>query len=114
MVDVSSRPARLAAELHRRGAQFVVVGSTARWLTAGGGSPRDLDVAVCPVDLPALARALDSLGVRTTVDRLARGGQSHVDTSWGPLDVFVDDALRCRVGTYARGGRTWQLAVLPA
>ncbi|WP_330475364.1 hypothetical protein [Terrabacter sp. C0L_2] len=114
MTDLSNRPAQLATELHRRGARFVVVGSAARWLTTGDGTPRDLDVAVCRDDLPVLATALAGLGVATTADRLGLAGQSHVDTSWGPLDVFVDDTTQPRVAKYDRGGRTWQLAVVPA
>ena len=111
MIDLSTRPATLATELQRHGARFVVVGSTARWLATGHGTPRDLDVAVRRDDLAGLVTALAGLGVSTTAERLGRAGQSHVDTSWGPLDVFVDDAVRASAVTYERAGRPWQLAV---
>ncbi|MEW1952262.1 hypothetical protein [Terrabacter sp. NPDC080008] len=122
MTDLRGRPAVLATELLRRGARFVVVGSTARWLTTGHGVPRDLDVAVCRDDLPALAAALGRLGVATTAERLGRAGQSHVDTSWGPLDVFVDEghaheAASCAGAAtvaHERAGQVWQLAVRAA
>ncbi|GAA5016894.1 hypothetical protein GCM10023258_02850 [Terrabacter aeriphilus] len=112
MTDLAGRPAALATELLRHGARFVVVGSTARRLTTGEGTPHDLDVTVCRGDLPRLAAALAGLGVTTTVERLGREGQSHVDTSWGPLDVFVDDDVAARELAYVRGGRTWTLEVV--
>lgn len=114
MIDLRSRPARLATELLRTGARLVVVGSTARWLTTGVGSPRDLDGAVCRDDLPALASALARLGVSTTPERLGRSGQSHVDTAWGRLDVFVDDAVSGREVAFDRSGRSWRLPVVAA
>jgi hypothetical protein len=51
--------------------------------------PRDLDVVVDVSDLPLLVGALAALGVRSSAASFARAGQCHVDTSWGPLDVFV-------------------------
>lgn len=89
MTDLCDRPARLAVELLRHGARFVVVGSAARWLRSGEGTPRDLDVVVDRPDLPLLVGALAALGVRSSAARFARDAQSHVDTSWGPLDVCV-------------------------
>lgn len=88
------------------------MGSTARWLTTGDGTPRDLDVAVCRDDLPALAVALAGLGVSTSVERLGRAGQSHVDTAWGPLDVFVDDGVTAQELACDRAGRSWRLPVV--
>ena len=90
MTDLRHRPATLAVELLGHGAAFVVVGSTARWLVTDEGSPRDLDIVVDPQDVPRLVRALAALGVRSSARALSGAGQSHVDTSWGPLDVFVD------------------------
>ena len=89
VTDLCDRPARLAVELLRHGARFVVVGSAARWLRSGEGTPRDLDVAVDRPDLPLLVGALAALGVRSSAARFARAAQCRVDTSWGPLDVFV-------------------------
>lgn len=89
MTDLCDRPARLAVELLRHGARFVVVGSTARWLWSGEGTPRDLDVVVDPADLPLLVGALATLGVRLGAAGLGRACPCHVDTSWGPMDVFV-------------------------
>lgn len=90
MTDLCDRPARLAVELLRHGARFDVVGSAARWLRSGEGTPRDLDVVVDRPDLPLLVGALAALGVRTSAARFSRAAHSRVDTSWGPLDVFVD------------------------
>lgn len=89
MTDLRDRPARLAVELLRQGARFVVVGGTARRLVTGRGSPGDLDVVVDAADLPRLLAALAVLGVRSSVAVLGRAMPAHVDTSWGPLDVFV-------------------------
>lgn len=68
---------------------MVVVGGTAHWLRSGRGMPRDLDVVVEESDLSGLVSALGRLGVWTTVASLLRSRQVRLDTSWGPLDVFV-------------------------
>lgn len=67
----------------------MVVGGTARRLVTGQGTPRDLDVVVATSDLPRLVSALAGVGVHSSVAVLGRAAPSHVDTSWGPLDVFV-------------------------
>jgi hypothetical protein len=90
VTDLRDRSARLAVELLRHGARFVVVGGAARRILTREGSPRDLDVVVDEPDLPCLVAALGGLGVCSSASVLGRAGQSHVDTSWGPLDVFVD------------------------
>ncbi|MEO6999735.1 MAG: hypothetical protein ABI112_16795 [Terracoccus sp.] len=89
MLDLHDRPARLAVELLRQGARFVIVGGTARRLFTGRGTPRDLDVVVDAPDLPRFVTALAGLGAHTSVTILGRAAPSHVATSWGPLDVFV-------------------------
>ena len=91
MVKSPCRPALLAAQLTRCGAAVVVVGGTARWLRSGGGRPRDLDVVVDPLSVPALVRALAALGVAARVVAVLRCRDVRFDTGWGPLDVFVDD-----------------------
>lgn len=96
MVDLYDRPARLAVELRSHGARFVIVGGTARRLVTGQGAPHDLDVVVDAPDLPRLVAALAEVGVHTSVAILGRAAPSHVDTSWGPLDVFVDTPPCCR------------------
>lgn len=96
MPDLRDRPARLAVELRRQGARFVIVGGTARRLLTGQGAPRDLDVVVDAPDLPRLVAALAEVGVKSSVAVLSRTAPSHVDTSWGPLDVFVDTPPCCR------------------
>lgn len=85
------RPALFAAELAWRGAQVVVVGGTARWLRAALGHPRDLDVVVTPDAVPALAAALNDLGVPAQAASLMRCRQVRFQTGWGPLDVFVEE-----------------------
>ncbi len=90
MTDLASRPASLGVELLRHGAVFVVVGSTARWLRTCAGLPRDLDIVVEELGLPQLVSALSALGAPSSAAALGRATQSHVDTAWGPLDVFVD------------------------
>jgi hypothetical protein len=89
MTDLRGRPAKLAVQLRRYGARFVVVGSTARWLVTGEGSPRDLDVVVEARDLPRFTAALEGLGAGGSHALAPESSQLHVDTSWGPLDVFV-------------------------
>jgi hypothetical protein len=88
---VGTRPALLASELVRAGAQVVVVGGTARWLTSGAGWPRDLDVVAAPEAVPGLVAALTLLGAATTAGSLLRAGTSCLTTAWGQLDVFVAD-----------------------
>lgn len=90
MAVLESRPALLAAELARRGAEFVVVGGAARWLRDGRGRPRDLDIVVTPASATALVTQLNGLGVPARVASLLRCRHVHLDTGWGPLDVFVD------------------------
>lgn len=89
MIDLATRPALLASELLRGGARVVVVGGTARWLLGDGTAPRDLDVAVEDADVPALVAALAIIGIEVSVASLCRARQVHLETSWGPLDVFV-------------------------
>lgn len=96
MPDLHDRPARLAVELLRQGARFVIVGGTARRVLTGQGAPRDLDVVVDAPDLPRLVAALAVVGVPSSVAALGRAVPSHLDTSWGPLDVFVGAPPPCR------------------
>ena len=96
----------ILAVLCRRGCRFVVVGSTARWLTGEDVHPNDLDVVVdtAPVLRPALVGALAELDA--VIDR--RSGRVPVSASiplpwdwgwraftpYGSIDVvtrFVDD-----------------------
>jgi len=88
---LESRPALLAAELARRGTEFVVVGGVARWLRDGHGRPRDLDIVVTPGSVTALVTELSGLGVPARAASLLRCRHVHFDTGWGPLDVFVDE-----------------------
>ena len=104
MTDLRGRPATLAALLARHGARFVVVGGTARWLTTGSGSPGDLDVVVAASDLPLLASALGAVGAPVVAARLGRGSPTRVDTSWGPLDVFVAEPPPARDVDHDDGG----------
>ncbi|WP_323095669.1 hypothetical protein [Intrasporangium sp. YIM S08009] len=105
------RPATLAALLARHGARFVVVGSTARWLTTDTGSPGDLDVVVDASDLPLLAEALGAIGVPVDAAALARSSPTHVDTSWGPLDVFVAEPPPSRDVPFDAGDASTDLPV---
>ena len=109
--DLRGRPATLAILLVRHGARFVVVGSTARWLTTGTGSPGDLDVVVDASDLPLLAEALGALGVHVDAAVLARSSPTHVDTSWGPLDVFVAEPPASREVPFDAGDASADLPV---
>ena len=95
MVDLACRPAQLAAELTRRGADAVVVGGTARWLCSGllrSGPlrPRDLDLVVEPTAVEALVSSLAELQVPARVAPVLRCRDVRFETAWGPLDVFVD------------------------
>lgn len=86
------RAVRLAALLRAGGARFEVVGSTARYLAGDPRAPRDLDVAVRPDDVEALAAALAGVGAVLDPARACRLRVLRVDTSYGPLDVFVGAA----------------------
>lgn len=83
------RPVALALELDALGAAFVVVGSTAAMLRGVDVRPADLDVVVEPVDVAAFGAAVRALGGSVSDARLLRCRDVHVDTAWGPLDVFV-------------------------
>lgn len=85
------RPVALALEADALGARFVVVGGAARALLGRAGTPRDLDVVVADDDVEAFADAVHLLGGRLTAPALRRCRDVHVDTAWGPLDVFVAD-----------------------
>ena len=113
MTDLRGRPATLATLLVRHGARFVVVGSTARWLTTGTGSPGDLDVVVDATDLPLLAGALGAIGAPVEATRLGRGSPTRVDTSWGPVDVFVAEPPSCREVRFDAGDAGDASADLP-
>lgn len=89
---IAERSAELAVRLVAEGARFVIVGSTARRLRGAGVCPGDLDVAVTPQDLPNLAQPLATLGAHLG-PRLPNAGPVTVHTPWGPLDVFVTEAL---------------------
>ncbi|WP_143447699.1 hypothetical protein [Kineosporia sp. R_H_3] len=86
------RAVRLAALLRAGGALFEVVGGTARHLAGDPRAPRDLDVAVRPDDVEALAGALGRVGAALDPARARRLRVVRVDTSYGPLDVFVGAA----------------------
>lgn len=85
------RPVALALELEALGASFVVVGSTARAVRGLDVRPADLDVVVRLRDVDAFVVAVRALGGDLTAARLRRCRDVHVDTAWGPLDVFVTD-----------------------
>lgn len=89
-VDVVSRPAFLAAELARAGAEVVVVGGTASWLRSKAGWPRDLDVVVADGEVARLVQVLRTLGVQARTSAVLDGRAVRLSTAWGPLDVFVD------------------------
>ncbi len=88
----SRRSVELAAELSRLGAHAVVVGGVARLLRSGAGHPRDLDVVVAEPDVDALVSVLALLGARLSARALRLRQCVHVDTAWGPLDVFLGAA----------------------
>jgi hypothetical protein len=90
------RPVRLALELGRLGADVVVVGGTARLLREGCGEPHDLDVVVEPAGVDSLVAALAFLGVPVTAQSLLRCRDVHLDTAWGPVDVFLSARPRSR------------------
>ena len=71
-LSVAGRSVALAVELVCRGAKFVVVGGTARWLTEGSRQPRDLDVAVDDEEVPTLVSALAQVGVHISCAMLLR------------------------------------------
>ena len=91
--SVAGRSVALAVELVHRGAKFVVVGGTARWLTEGSRQPRDLDVAVDEEEVPTLVSALAQVGVHISCAMLLRCRQVGLASAWGPIDVFVGEAL---------------------
>ena len=88
-MDLSQRPLQLAAALVGAGAEVVVVGGAARRLRGLPHRPADLDVVVAPAGTGRLVGALRVIGVDTTAARLLRSGCSRLETSYGPLDVFV-------------------------
>jgi hypothetical protein len=90
---VAGRSTALAIELVHRGAQVVVVGGTARWLADGSHRPRDLDVAVLEQEVPTLVSALAQIGVRISAATLLRCRQVGLTSAWGPIDIFVREAL---------------------
>jgi len=106
------RPALLAAELARRGAQIVVVGGSARLLRSGLGHPRDLDVAVTPDSVPALVAALNDVGVPARAASLMRCRTVRYQTGWGPLDVFVAQ-VRSACGPVVVDGVSVSVEVAP-
>ena len=111
MTDLRRRPATLATLLSGHGARFVVVGSTARWLTTGTGSPGDLDIVLDASDLPLLTSALGALGVTVDAKILVHSSPTRVDTSWGPLDVFVGDPPPAHPVPFHAGHASSQLQV---
>ena len=88
-MDLSQRPLQLAVALSRAGAEVVMVGGAARRLNGLPHRPADLDVVVAPEGTIRLVDALRVLGVDSTSARLLRSGCSRLETSYGPLDVFV-------------------------
>lgn len=106
VTDLATRPAVLACELLHRGARFVVVGGAARWLLGESAAPRDLDVAVKDAMVPALVAALDGIGVTRSAVSIRRARQVHLETSWGPLDVFLGPATSPDTGAGAGTVRT--------
>ena len=88
-MDLADRPIDLAAALVEAGARLTVSGGTARRLRGAPHRPRDLDVLVAEPDVPGLVDALRTLGVDAEARRLLRSRCSRLDTSYGPLDVFV-------------------------
>jgi hypothetical protein len=91
--SVAGRSVALAVELVHRGAKLVVVGGTARWLTGGSRQPRDLDVAVVEGEVPTLVSALAQIGVNISCAALLRCRQVGLTSAWGPIDIFVEEAL---------------------
>lgn len=83
------RPVALALQLHRHGASFVVVGSAAAALRGEPARPADLDVVVHPDDAGDFVSAVRALGGDLGLPQLRRCRDVHVDTAWGPLDVFL-------------------------
>jgi hypothetical protein len=90
---VAGRSTDLAIELVHRGARVVVVGGTARRLVDGSHRPRDLDVAVLEQEVPTLVSALAQIGVRVSAATLLRCRQVGLTSAWGPIDIFVREAL---------------------
>ncbi len=90
---VAGRSTALAIELVHRGAQVVVVGGTGHWLADGSHRPRDLDVAVLEQEVPRLVSALAQIGVRISAATLLRCRQVGLTSAWGPIDIFVREAL---------------------
>jgi hypothetical protein len=90
---VAGRSTALAVELVHRGAQVVIVGGTARWLTDGSHRPRDLDVAITEREVPTLVNALAQIGVHICAVALLRSREVALASAWGPIDVFVRESL---------------------
>lgn len=86
---VAGRCTALAVELVHRGAQVVVV----RWLADGSRRPHDLDVAVVEQEVPTLVSALAQIGVHISAATLLRCRQVGLTSAWGPIDIFVQEAL---------------------
>ncbi len=107
-MDLTERPIDLAVELVRAGAELVVVGGVARRLLGSAHAPAHLDIRVERGAVGALVQALRALGADTTGARLMRSGCSRVDTTYGPLDVFVGPRPPCVPAS--AGGRVLQVA----
>jgi len=90
---VAGRSVALAVELVHGGAKLVVVGGTAHWLTGASRLPRDLDVAVVEGEVPTLVSALAQIGVHISSVTLLRCRQVGLSSAWGPIDIFVEEAL---------------------
>ena len=90
---MAGRSTALPIELVHRGAQVVVVGGTGHWLADGSHRPRDLDVAVLEQEVPRLVSALAQIGVRISAATLLRCRQVGLTSVWGPIDIFVREAL---------------------
>lgn len=80
-----------ALRLVQLGAPGVIVGGTARMLTMPTTrTPLELDLVVSDVEAPHLLEALRSLEARGPATAATlRAGQARLNTSWGPVDVFI-------------------------
>lgn len=85
------RALALALRLAPLGAPGVIVGGTARMLTmVTTRTPLDLDLVVPKAATPHLVTALRCLGARgPSTAATLRAGQARLNTSWGPVDVFI-------------------------
>ncbi|WP_133765087.1 hypothetical protein [Amnibacterium kyonggiense] len=87
------RQVQLALLLTDLGAPCVIAGGTARLLRGATHIPRDLDLVVTRRETTQMRAILQRFAIRSSRARHADMFGWSVSTSWGQVDVFVQDDL---------------------